>query len=228
MIKFLARINLIERVIFYAIKSKNGVVLYYNDPIRARTIKIIKKIRSEIEMLMHDNEAYQVYMLAEKTAKIKGDVAEVGVYTGGSAKLICEAKGDRVLHLFDTFNGLPNLSKNDNQKQFHVGQYPASLDKVKNYLKNYKKVYFYKGIFPNTAVSLKNKKFSFVHLDVDIYQSTLDCLRFFYPRMNKGGIIISHDYINSPGVKKAIDEFFQNKPEPIIEIAQQAMIVKIK
>ena len=227
-VRSVAKIRFIERIIFYIIKSKNAVVVYYNDPIRARTMHIIKKIRSETEMLMHDNEAYQVYMLAEKTAKIKGDIAEVGVYTGGSAKLICEAKEDRALHLFDTFNGLPSLSKNDNQKQFYAGQFSASLDSVKNYLKGYKKVYFYKGIFPNTAKPIKNKKFSFVHLDVDIYKSTLDCLKFFYPRMRKGGIIISHDYINAPGVKKAIDEFFEDKPEPIIEICQQAMIVKIR
>ncbi len=49
----------------------------------------------------------------ERTEKIKGELAEVGVYKGGSAKLICEAKGNSILHLFDTFEGLPNVGEND-------------------------------------------------------------------------------------------------------------------
>ena len=68
-----------------------------------------------------------------------------------------------------------------------------------------------------------------VHLDVDLYKSTLDCLKFFYPRVNKGGIIISHDYPSVNGVKKAFDEFFKDKPEPIIRVSyNQCLIVKIE
>ena len=74
-----------------------------------------------------------------------------------------------------------------------------------------------------------NKKFSFVHLDVDLYKSTLDCLKYFYPRVSRGGVIISHDYPNSDGVNKAFDEFFQDKPEIIIEpfATGQCLIVKV-
>jgi hypothetical protein len=46
--------------------------------------------------------------------------------------------------------------------------------------------------------------------------------------MSPGGIIISHDYITAPGVQKAFDEFFSNKPEPLIETAgSQCFIVKL-
>ncbi len=49
--------------------------------------------------------------------------------------------------------------------------------------------------------------------------------------MQKGGVIMSHDYVASDGsitgVKKAFDEFFKNKPEPIIELSgSQCIIVK--
>ncbi|PIZ94190.1 hypothetical protein COX84_05420 [Candidatus Micrarchaeota archaeon CG_4_10_14_0_2_um_filter_49_7] len=53
------------------------------------------------------------------------------------------------------------------------------------------------------------------HIDVDLYQSTVDCLNFFYPRMQAGGVIISHD-AHLGGVNKAFEEFFKDKPEPII------------
>ncbi len=177
---------------------------------------------------MEINEAYQVYMAVKRTGKIKGDIAEVGVYRGGSAKIISEAKGSKALHLFDTFEGLPELSKMDEQDYFHKGEFYASIDEVKDYLKKYRKVNFYKGYFPTTAKPVKNKKFSFVNLDVDIYESTLSSLKFFYPRMNKGGIIITHDYINAIGVRKAFDDFFKDKVEPIIELSgSQCLIVKI-
>jgi len=103
-----------------------------------------------------------------------------------------------------------------------------SLENVKNYLKKYSNFYIYKGLFPNTSKPIKNKKFSFVNLDVDIYESTLNCLKFFYPRMSIGGIIISHDYNTIRGVRKAIDYFFKNKPETIIELStSQGLVVKI-
>ena len=153
----------------------------------------------------------------KKPKKIKGDIAEVGVYKGGSAKLICEAKGDKPLHLFDTFEGLPKVSKFDDRKLLK-GMFNAPLEDVKRIiLKKYRNVFFYKGLFPETAQLVKNKLFSFVHLDVDLYKSTKSCLEFFYPRINKGGIIISHDF-GLRGVRKAFDEFFKDKPELIIEI----------
>ena len=46
--------------------------------------------------------------------------------------------------------------------------------------------------------------------------------------MSKGGIILSHDYVTSLGVKKAFDEFFKDKIEPVIIMnGNQCLIVKI-
>jgi hypothetical protein len=178
-------------------------------------------------MLLYDNEAYQIYMSVKRTRKIAGDLAEVGVYKGGSAKLICEANAEKPLHLFDTFEGIPKVDEID-ESLFYRGQFSSSLEEVKNCLKEYKNTHFYPGLFPDTAKPVKDKKFSFIHLDVDTYQSTLSCLQFFYPRMNRGGIILSHDYIHAAGVRKAFDEFFEDKFEPIIEMSgTQCLIVKL-
>jgi len=43
-----------------------------------------------------------------KRVKVKGDVVEVGVYKGGSAKVIAKHFKDQKVYLFDTFNGFPN------------------------------------------------------------------------------------------------------------------------
>jgi len=217
-----------RRMIGKTISSGDGVVIFYNDPERSKVLDVVKKIKKENELLLGDNEGYQLFMAVKSTGKIEGEIAEVGSYRGGSSKIICEAKGTRPLHLFDTFEGLPALSPMDAADQFRKGQFSASVDDVKNYLKNYPSVHFYKGLFPATADPIKNKKFSFVHLDVDLYEATLSSIRFFYPRMNKGGVMLSHDYISAPGVRKAFDEFFEDKPEPIIEMSgSQCLIVKV-
>jgi hypothetical protein len=181
---------------------------------------------------MGDQEAYAIYMAVQNSLKIKGDLAEVGVYRGGSAKIICEAKGRRRLHLFDTFEGQPELSKIDYSSQrpynLYKGQFKSSYKEVKKYLSKCPNVYLYKGLFPDSARAIKKRRFSFIHLDVDIYESTLNCLKFFYPRMNKGAVLISHDYSNIPGVKKAFDEFFKGKKEVVLECgSSQCMMVKL-
>lgn len=191
--------------------------------------KLIENVKQENELKLRDCEAYQLYMAVKNTTKIKGDIAEVGVFKGASAKIICEIKGVKKLHLFDTFEGLPKPREFDNSNMFFENQFDSEMDEVKSYLTKYPNVEFYKGLFPATAYPITNTMFSFVHLDVDLYESTLEGLKFFYPRMNKSGIIISHDYLNSSGVRKAMDEFFLDKPEPLIEVETlglQCLVVK--
>lgn len=220
--------KIVGKFILYALFSnKNVEVIFNRDPEKLKALDLIKKIDTEQELLINSIEAYQLFMAVERTAKVNGDIAEVGTYRGGSAKLICEAKGNKALHLFDTFQGLPDLCEYDDPKQFHRGQYSSSFENVKTYLEKYPNVYFYKGFFPSTSGPIKDKRFSLVNLDVDLYKTTLSCLEFFHPRMNTGGVIISHDYIGVPGVKKAFDDFFENKPEPIIQLSgSQCLIVK--
>jgi len=189
---------------------------------------LISRIKREVEMSLSNDEASRIYWAVKSTEKIDGEIAEVGVYRGGSARLICEVKGDKNLYLFDTFEGLPKPHEIYDDG-FHEGGAKESLENVQQHLVGYRNIYFYKGVFPDTAQVVKDKHFSFVHFDVDLYKSTLDCLKFFYPRVNKGGIIISHDYPSVNGVKKAFDEFFKDKPEPIIRVSyNQCLIVKIE
>jgi len=217
------------------IQTLNRVLNLYNSDTKP-IVRTIKKIFKERSMLLSLDEAYNIAMCVKRTAKIPGDIAEVGVYKGGSAKLIAQFKGDKPLHLFDTFEGLPQIRDID-EKNFYTGQFEAGYEDVKRYLEGVSNLKIYKGLFPDTATPVKDDRFSFVHLDVDIYESNKACLEFFYPRMNPGGIILSHDYINSPGVRTSFDEFFANKPEPIIELfrprhfversGSQCLIVKV-
>ena len=108
-------------------------------------------------------------------------------------------------------NLIRKLSSKDKlaQKKY----FKSSEEEVKKLLKSYKFVKIYKGWIPEKFKEIKNKKISFLHLDVDLYEPTLSSLKFFYPRLKKGGIIVCDDYNISafPGAKIAWDEFFFKK-----------------
>jgi hypothetical protein len=182
-------------------------------------------------LLMSKIEAYNIFNLVCDTEHMPGDIAEVGVAKGGSANIICMAKSSsRKLHLFDTFDGLPTPSSDD-IPSLVTHKYSANFKDVCDYLSCWTELSFYPGLFNTTKHLVKNRLFSFVHLDADLYQTTKDCLEFFYPRMVKGGVICSHDYSDdsSVGVRKAFDEFFDDKPEVVLRISvSQCIVVKLK
>jgi O-methyltransferase len=167
--------------------------------------------------------------LVKQTEHLPGIIAEVGVYKGGTAYLICSLTNKDVL-LFDTFEGMPEV---DGTKDLHLkGDFSdTSQLAVKSLLGGFSNACIYKGIFPeDTAQYLeKDDVFSFVHLDCDIYTSVKESLEFFYPRMVPGGVIVFDDYgePNCPGAKLAVDEFMGGKPEWLVVGPQsQAHIVK--
>lgn len=216
------------KMVMRAIEAKRGTVLYFNEPERAKLLDHYRSIKKETRILLVDAEAIQISEAVRAANKIPGAIGEVGTFRGGSARLMAEAsEGKKDIHTFDTFEGLPPLEEFD-AKRFTEGQFATSEDAVRAYLKPFPSVHIYKGFFPDSAGPIKDTKFSFVHLDVDIYTSTKDSLIFFYPRMNPGGIIISHDYANAEGVRRAFDEFFADKPEAVIGLSgSQCLVVKI-
>jgi hypothetical protein len=192
-----------------------------------KIIRLLRGINQEGRSLLSAFEMFNVYSLARAQTRRPGAFAEVGVYRGASAKLICEAKGDKTLHLFDTFEGLPQPGEHD--RGIHAkGQYACSLESVQAYLQDYRGVEYHPGVFPASAAGVEETSYAFAHFDVDLYDGTFACLEYFYPRLVPGGILISHDYDLLAGVGKAFHEFFADKPEAIIELpTTQCMVIKL-
>lgn len=190
-----------------------------------KIIGLILEVKSKCFMTCE--EMFRLCEITKAVKNIEGDIAEVGVYMGGSAKLISKYKYNKKLYLFDTFNGLPSCEDIDRESGFVEGYYNCSLEDVKNYLWGEKNIWFHKGIFPESAEIIKDKKFCLVHLDIDIYRYTKEALKFFYPRITCGGILVCHDYSKAIGIRKAFKEFFKDKPEiPFMISANQVMIIK--
>ncbi len=176
-------------------------------------------------------DMYNIWRCIKKVRGVDGDIAELGVYKGGSARLILEATGPaKSVHLFDTFEGMPETDPSIDA--IAAGTFAdTSVAGVRDYLAAYENVAFHKGWFPESAKALQvsGQKFSFVHLDVDLYESTLSGLTFFWPLLSRNGVLLSHDYcwLNCRGVRKAFDEFFVNRPEQVIELwDNHALVIK--
>jgi O-methyltransferase len=194
-----------------------------------RVLDVIRSIWREHRGNPLPNEAYMLHSLAAAQQRLPGDFAEVGVFRGSSARMICEGKGEKRLWLFDTFEGLPDRLNGDDG--FRRGQYACSLESVTKYLSQFPDVHFVKGIFPDSVqnrTDIQERKFSLVSIDVDLPEGTRACLDFFYPRLVPGGVLVSHDYSFLAGVKRAFDEFLADKPERVIELpTSQCLLIKL-
>lgn len=179
------------------------------------------------------DRCYMLASLARYATHLHGDFAECGVYKGGTALLlsrVLDTTGKR-LFLFDSFQGLPRGDQ-EKDKWFYEGQYAVdSVESVRELLIDFRHMIdIREGWIPETFAGLENRRYSFAHLDVDLYQSALDCCGYFYPRMVPGAVMLFDEYgfPAARGEKDAVDEFFADKPEaPIPFVTGQAMILKL-
>ena len=84
----------------------------------------------------------------------------------------------------------------------------TGAEKVLRLMPHPERVQIRQGLFPSTAEGLETR-FALVSLDVDLEESTLAGLRWFYPRRSAGGYLLLHDYLSPrlPGVRRALERF---------------------
>lgn len=166
---------------------------------------------------------------------IEGQVAELGVFQGEFAQFINAAFPDRKLYLFDTFEGFDEkelylewgneygiFAEQDTHKN-------TSVQIVMNRMKYQDNIIIKKGLFPHSLDGL-DEKFAFVSLDCDYEESLYQGLEYFYPRLEKGGYIMMHDYNNFlTCAKKAIKRYEDGQrikiPKVPIPDAQGSLIL---
>ena len=166
-----------------------------------------------------------------KEAGMLGNVAECGVYYGNTAIFINRYWSERTLYLFDTFEGFSDKDLEYDINSFSAfknGSFttnpfsgePADsvIEVIKNRMSYPEKLEIHKGHFPECAGNIEDK-FCFVNLDMDLYQPQLDGLRYFWNKMEPGGIILLHDYYHPelPGVKMAVMDFEKELGEMLLK-----------
>ncbi len=170
---------------------------------------------------IHDRK-FVLHSLARSVARLPGDSAECGVLAGASSYLLCAAmqRPGRVHHVFDSFAGLSepgahDVPRSEHTFRWHKHDLARSLADVRRNLERFSAVEYHPGWIPERFADVASARFAFVHVDVDLYQPTLDSLAFFYPRLVPGGVLLCDDYGSSacPGAKRAFDEMIADKPE---------------
>jgi O-methyltransferase len=189
--------------------------------------------RLKSRTLLDERALWPLYCLATQAVHVPGDFVETGVYKGGTAYLLnavlSKAQSSaKLLHLFDTFAGMPET---DAQVDLHsAGDFSdTSLESVAEFIGS-ERARFYQGLVPKTFQGLENTVIAFAHVDVDIYESVRSSCEFIYPRLSPGGCLVLDDYARPacPGARLAVDEFFSNKNEtPLVLGTGQAMVFKL-
>jgi hypothetical protein len=202
--------------------------------------RALKEIRADAPLVVSADRCYILYQFARRALLLPGDLAECGVYTGGTAQLLARLAAsaatsapERRLHLFDTFRGMPetSLPERDYHEPGDFGD--TSLERVQRRLARYAALcQFHPGLMPYTFAEVEHvPQFSFIHVDVDIYPSMLACCQWFWPRLAPGGAMIFDDYGFYPyrhSARPAVDEYFATqRQQPIALPTGQALIVKV-
>jgi len=203
------------------------------------------------DILMHDaipaagqdetrilDRRFTIVEAARSVRSLEGSTAECGVYRGVGSGLMCAvldgtyAQGS--YHFgFDSFEGLPAPTGEDHDSDGKTVWAEGGLTMPEEYaaavLANFDFCRLIKGWIPQTLTTAAEHRFRFVHFDLDLYQSSLDALEFFYPRMVPRGVMLFDDYglCSCPGARRAVDEFFAERPDFIMELTScQALAVK--
>jgi hypothetical protein len=173
---------------------------------------------------------------------IPGDFVECGTWKGGAVGMMALAhrasrpQPVRRLHLFDSFEGLPEPRADldgDLAVKYMGGRASGSLvgtrllacsvevpEKLIEQRLHYPKtlVQYHIGWFqdtlPRDAASIG--KIALLRLDGDWYESTRVCLEYLYTKVVKNGVIVIDDYGYWEGCRRAVDEFLSSQDDPIM------------
>lgn len=157
----------------------------------------------------------------EPALGLAGSIAECGCFRGLSSYLICTRLRERDarfdgsgFEIYDSFEGLSAPQAEDQlaadaeanvRHSMKAGMFAFPLEAVQHALREFPGVRYGRGWIPD-AFPAEERRYRFVHVDVDLYQPTRASLEYFWPRLVPGGVIVCDDY-NWGGARRAVDEF---------------------
>jgi hypothetical protein len=202
-------------------------------PARERARRALMASTDYIDSKMADALAFdtQKELLdhALDQARADGDYLEFGVFTGGTIRHIARRKPSATIHGFDSFEGLPdawggfNLGKGAFSVGGRLPRVPANVTLHKGW---------FKDTIPTWAARA-GRRIAFLHIDCDLYASTVDILNGLAEYLAPGTLILFDEYFNYPGWErhefKAWQEFTAARRTgyEYVAYARQQVLVRI-
>jgi O-methyltransferase len=197
-------------------------------------IDIYSAIRNNT--LVDRYRCYELWQLVEQTAKLEGALIEVGVWRGGTGALIAKKASlcgiAANIYLCDTFTGVVKAGINDST--YKGGEHAdTSKETVEALLQTMglDTAIILNGIFPEeTGDTVRDKKFRFCHIDVDVYHSASDIVEWIWPKLVIGGIVVFDDYgfHKCDGIARFVNEERSKKDLLVVHnLNGHALIVKL-
>jgi O-methyltransferase len=184
-------------------------------------LPLAQKVKNQRRTMLTRERLWIIWQGVRNVAHLEGAAAEVGSFRGGSAYFIAAAFATNLGHevpieVIDTFEGHPEtkLSDEDAPRHREGGTFvDTSYESVADFLSEFEQLRIHNGEFSDVAARLPDQRYRLVHVDVDLYESAIDCLRYFAPRTVEGGIIVLDDYgsRSCPGILKAAREFLTSE-----------------
>lgn len=176
-----------------------------------------------------NNSLYaRLYILRQLATqqKDKGNFAECGVYAGMSMFFVSDLCKNKFIGV-DSFEGVSEPGKYDSD-YFKSKKLAIDISFPRKILKDFDNVDLYKGWIPEVFSEIEDKQYSYVNIDVDLYNPTKNSIEYFWPKLIKSGVLICDDYGSdkTPGARKAMNDFFG--VDNILELPTgQALVYKI-
>ena len=131
-------------------------------------------------------------LAAVEAARAQGLFVEFGVHKARTINLISK-RVNQTVYGFDSFEGLPEFWRDTfEQGAFAMARQPKVNPNVE----------LIKGWFSDTLpgfLKAHPEKFSFVHVDSDLYSSAATILTLAEDRFQEGTVIVFDEYFNYPG-----------------------------
>jgi O-methyltransferase len=148
---------------------------------------------------------YELWTLAKQAPQ--GAVLEVGVWRGGTGAILAAAT-QKTVYLADTFRGVVKAGAHDTRYRGgeHADTSKADVEALLGSLGL--SAILLEGIFPEETAQHVDVPISFLHADVDTYDSTKDVVDWTLRRLVPGGVIVFDDYGFSgcEGVTRFVNE----------------------
>lgn len=139
-----------------------------------------------------------------------GSIAEFGVASGATTRMLARLAPNRRVWAFDTFEGMP---REDYTEALDYHNPPGKFNPhktVEELFRGVKNITPVIGRFADTLDGLTmHPKIFLAYIDCDYYASHKQVLEWLPSRLLPGAMLVFDDYKNCPGAKKAIDEFVE-------------------